>query len=455
MIRKVFFFAASCLLVLPARADIFEWEWIDPNDHSLGKRKSTTLVPDGAGVNAHPGANLTGLNLTRAHMIGADLVGAQFDIATLIDADFSDANLFGTDFANAFADGADFRNANLNNARFGHFGTVTGSDFTGASVLGTTFQGMTQYGFVAEQLYSTASYKSLDLTGIDFSGNFLSEWNFAGQNLSGSEFAFAILTNADFTGANLSGSDFLRATLTNANLTNAKLPSIRLTDADLTGTDTRSAESINTHSTTITRNMIRLDGSILGGLHINPAETMRLWDYDGDTPIPIFVEDGMTVDQAGTLRAVFDADEWGSTISFEAGIDVMLGGTLLLEFDDEVNLAEQLGRTINLFNWGGVSPSGTFTVNSLYGWDLSNLYTTGEVTLVDIPMLPGDFDADGDVDGVDFLAWQGNPNAFDSSHWRANYGGNLSGLGASTSVPEPRTLLLLILGLLFLHCNQR
>ena len=39
-----------------AQADIFQWEYINPADPSQGKRQSTTLAPDGAGVDAVPGA---------------------------------------------------------------------------------------------------------------------------------------------------------------------------------------------------------------------------------------------------------------------------------------------------------------------------------------------------------------------------------------------------------------
>ena len=68
-----------------------------------------------------------------------------------------------------------------------------------------------------------------------------------------------------------------------------------------------------------------------------------------------------------------------------AGIPVTLGGTLELTFADDVNLASQLGRTFDLFDWTGVNPTGAFAVSSPYAWDLSNLYTTGEVTLTAIP----------------------------------------------------------------------
>ena len=65
------------------------------------------------------------------------------------------------------------------------------------------------------------------------------------------------------------------------------------------------------------------------------------------------------------------------------------------------NLASQIGRTIDLFDWTGVTPTGTFTVSSPYSWNLTNLYTTGEVTLTAVPgIVPGDFDHDGAVDCV-------------------------------------------------------
>ena len=59
-----------------AHADIFQWEYINPADPSQGKQQSTTLAPDGAGVDAVPGANLYGRNLTMAYLIGADLTNA-------------------------------------------------------------------------------------------------------------------------------------------------------------------------------------------------------------------------------------------------------------------------------------------------------------------------------------------------------------------------------------------
>jgi hypothetical protein len=87
----------------------------------------------------------------------------------------------------------------------------------------------------------------------------------------------------------------------------------------------------------------------------------------------------------GTLRMVFEADAWDSTISFAPGIPVTLGGTLELTFAADVNLASQVGRTFDIFDWAGVNPTGALAISSPYTWDLSNLYTAGEVTLAAVP----------------------------------------------------------------------
>ncbi len=67
-----------------------------------------------------------------------------------------------------------------------------------------------------------------------------------------------------------------------------------------------------------------------------------------------------------------------------------------------------------------------------------------------LPSLPGDFDLDGDVDGLDFLAWQRDESPTplsqsDFDTWRANYGDGLAPLtGSSTNVPEPTAMILLL-----------
>jgi uncharacterized protein YjbI with pentapeptide repeats len=253
-----------------ARADVFQWEYINPADPSQGKRQSTTLAPGGAGVDAVPGANLRWQNLTMAYLIGADLTFADGESANLTNADLSQAN--------------------LTNARL-DYATLTSAEFTGAEVRGASFAaGRT--GLTTAQLYSTASYQDRDLTGIRFRGD-LSGWNFTSQNLANAEFDPANVTGTDFTGAtvrganlyytigftlaqlystasyeahdltwiqlpgtNLSSGNFAGQNLTNArlegglltgasfrqaNLTNASFISAKLTGADFTGARVRGA----------------------------------------------------------------------------------------------------------------------------------------------------------------------------------------------------------------------
>ena len=64
--------------------------------------------------------------------------------------------------------------------------------------------------------------------------------------------------------------------------------------------------------------------------------------------------------------------------------------------------------------------------------------------------LPGDFDADGRVDGADFLAWQrgespGGAVASDLAIWQANFGAGSLPTAVSAAVPEPSAYLLLAL----------
>ena len=92
-----------------ARADIFQWEYINPANPGLGKQPSTTLAPDGAGANAVPGANLSNRNLTMAYLIGADLsaiadvrsMSTVISSLTTLHANLTGANLSQADLTNA------------------------------------------------------------------------------------------------------------------------------------------------------------------------------------------------------------------------------------------------------------------------------------------------------------------------------------------------------------------
>jgi uncharacterized protein YjbI with pentapeptide repeats len=411
-------------------------------------------------------AALTGANLTGAEVRGAnfyrdggsgitleqlystasyvahDLTGIELGYNNLAGANFVGQNLTNAGFGNATLTNANFSQANLTNAGLG---AVTGVNLTGAEVRGAAIS----Y-FTAAQLYSTASYQARDLTGIRLYLHHLQGANLVGQNLSNAEIKYANLDNANFS---------------QANLTNTVIWA-DLTGVNLSGVDARGANFTGTLTEAITSNLIRPDGHV-AGLNLTSGASLVVRDYDGNFvatptagPLPIVIEGHLAMDATGTLRLVFDADPWDSTISFAPGIPVALGGTLELSFASDVDVATQSGRTIDLFDWTGVTPTGAFTVSSPYTWNLSNLYTTGEVMLTAVSgVLPGDFNNDGTVDAADYTVWRkGLGTLYTQSHydiWRANFGAMLGSGGAalpsaaplSPAVPEPATFALLALGL--------
>ncbi len=107
-----------------------------------------------------------------------------------------------------------------------------------------------------------------DLAGVNLSGCFLEQVNFArtslkGANLSKAIMARANLENADLTGANLEGTNLGAARATRANFTEANLDSAKLTrgvfkDADFTRAELKDAESLE----------VVISGSSFAGAHM-------------------------------------------------------------------------------------------------------------------------------------------------------------------------------------------
>ena len=344
----------SCLL-----ADIYRWD-------------TGAVIPGTAGIVPGPGVNLSGwaseqqnlmyadfsngIDLSQSHLYSSWLQNARFTAANL-----ESANLNAADLTNV-----DFRRANLVGANLGR-AILTGVDLTDADVRDTSLWSATAHGFTPQQLYSTSSYQSHDLRNIRFWDDDLSGWDLAGQNLTGADFEDASLSNANLTGASL-----IRVNLEQTVLENTQL--------DLADLRRASAWSEYELSRASTINTILPDGGVQG-LDLSSGQRLRVRDAD----LTITVHDTMRMGGGSALALVLPDGAWGSTIAFAPGIPVTLGGSLELTFDADVDVARQVGRTLQLFDWTGVAPSGTITVLSPYTWDLSRLYTTGEVTLVPEP----------------------------------------------------------------------
>ena len=243
-----------------ASGTIFEWEYINPSKPSEGKRSSSTPCPDGLGVNAGPGADLSGLDLTKAYLIGWNLTGANLAGAILDDADASQAILDGAD-----ATGASLRDATIKGASWDN-ATLVGADLWDSTLNTTTFHSTDisgvdfQYSSIKpHQLYQTANYAAADLRGIDFRQTNLSGGNFTGVNFEGAHFTNTDRANANFSGANLtdvaigpngaqsvnfsganmtdfgSSTTFVQCDFSGADLTDANIGGAILDECDVTG----------------------------------------------------------------------------------------------------------------------------------------------------------------------------------------------------------------------------
>ena len=190
-------------------------------------------------------------------------------------------------------------------------------------------------------------------------------WNFHEQDLAGASFYLCDVTGANFAGANLTNVTFGRALVAGA---------------DFTAADLRNAVNLLAIESAAARNAIWSNGHIRK-LSLEAGDKLIVRDYDppgqSPRPVPIAVEQAMNVESDGLLHVLLDSDAWDSTISFQPGISVTLGGELELAFAVGVDPAAQIGRTFDLFDWTGVNPAGTFNVVSDYEWDTSRLYTTG------------------------------------------------------------------------------
>ena len=350
-------------------------------------------------------------------------------------------------FFNSTLINVNFTNADLTGAGLGR-STLTNANFSGAIISGAAFDETTD--FTANQLYSTASYASGNLTGISLGSVNLTGWNFANQNLSTAYLASANLTSANFTNANLANANLYDSTLNNANFS---------------GADIGGAGGWSPVGTTITHNTIRPDGSIQG-LSLLAGEKLVI----RNNPIAITVTTSASFDPASTLEFLLESN-WTSPVGFAAGLNPALGGNLDLEFATGVNFFSQVGHTFQLFNWTGINPSGTFTVASPLQWDLSQLYTTGNVTLLSVPEVLGDFNGDGHVNSSDVTAMEAalaNLHGYETANNITNQQllaiGDLngdgtfnnadlqalinllnSGGGSTNPIPEPSTFLLAVL----------
>jgi fibronectin-binding autotransporter adhesin len=206
--------------------------------------------------------------------------------------------------------------------------------------------------------------------------------------------------------------------------------------------------------------------SASGGMTIGPLGTVT-----GDATIYAAVLNGGLVGPGNSLGALFVSGSYTQTT----------GGTLQIELASSTNYDKlqinggiTFGGTLEVGLVGGYIPrggsysfdildwtgahAGAFsniylpTADGTLTWDLSQLYTSGVISVTGTGS-PDDFNGDGVVDAGDFIMWRKglgvNFNQADYDVWRANFAtgagsGSTRSASASAAVPEPSSIALLL-----------
>jgi fibronectin-binding autotransporter adhesin len=167
--------------------------------------------------------------------------------------------------------------------------------------------------------------------------------------------------------------------------------------------------------------------------------------------------------------------ELGGTTAGSGYDQIQSSGALAFDGTLQVSLINGFtptaGQSFNLFDWA--SASGAFaamqlpTLSGGLVWNTSQLYTNGVLSVV-VAAIPGDYNHNGIVDAADYVVWRktlgqtgtglaadgnndGVVNQTDYDVWRSHFGqtaGNASVASASVAVPEPATLLMMLVGIL-------
>lgn len=168
---------------------------------------------------------------------------------------------------------------------------------------------------------------------------------------------------------------------------------------------------------------------------------------------------------------------------------IQLGGAGIASFDHLVTGLASLDGTLAVTLLAGYAPSlgdlypiitggsvlGTFSNGILASLGtrlkLHVFYNPSDVTLAVVPALAGDFNANGVVDGADYVVWRNTVgqtgiglaadsnldrqvNIVDLAIWRGNFGAMVPGSGSGGSIPEPATLSIVVIGLATMSCQR-
>jgi autotransporter-associated beta strand protein len=223
------------------------------------------------------------------------------------------------------------------------------------------------------------------------------------------------------------------------------------------GVMTLSGASAYSGGTTVSGGTLAINGSITGSAVVQNGATLAGAGSVGGT---IIVHTGAHVSpgsSAGTLTTNDLAMMSGSFLHAEMDTtsdkvvvvaNLAVNGTLDVTMLN--SFAPGLGQTFTLMTAGAIT--GTFATETLPTFSFRTfdvIYNPQSILLKVIPVLPGDYNSNGTVDGPDYVVWRkGLGTTFtqlDYDVWRANFGQSVgpgASLGAAT-VPEPAAFTVL------------
>jgi T5SS/PEP-CTERM-associated repeat protein len=185
-------------------------------------------------------------------------------------------------------------------------------------------------------------------------------------------------------------------------------------------------------------------GDVLSDGRVAPGTSPGILHVDGDYT------------QTGAGELLIQLASASSYDELLVNDNATLAGTLTVNLTD--GFVPNLGQSFTILTANDVD--GTFTTEVLPDHPSPNLafdvmYNAQSVVLTVVPALPGDYNADGIVDTADYVVWRkGLGTLFtpgDYDVWRVHFGQTASsgaGASANVAIPEPTTLILVLMGIL-------
>ena len=188
------------------------------------------------------GRNLSGVDLSYAHMAGADLQ----------DSDLSDVNFYAADLSQSKLNGANFTGANLKRADL-RFADLRQANLAGVSLNRLDMEGVllneTQLigvdlnlAWLENARLVKADLREANLSKAYLGGADLTKADLRGANLAGADLRMAILIGTDLSEADLSGAILTGTLLNGVNLLGANLTRTDLTDTTILFTNFLAAD---------------------------------------------------------------------------------------------------------------------------------------------------------------------------------------------------------------------